>query len=111
MRSPAPPKPRAAPLAQMATIPASSHQRSTAHAWSTQLQAVDGLAALADCDLVVEAIVERLDAKQALFAELETCAGPGGAGHQHLLAVGHRAGRGLQRPSALPGCTSSTLCR
>ena len=30
------------------------------------------LAELADCDLVVEAIVERLEAKQALFTELET---------------------------------------
>ena len=33
-----------------------------AHTWSTQLQAVDGLSALAGCDLVVEAIVERADA-------------------------------------------------
>ncbi|MFM7013023.1 MAG: 3-hydroxyacyl-CoA dehydrogenase NAD-binding domain-containing protein, partial [Betaproteobacteria bacterium] len=30
------------------------------------------LAALADCDLVIEAIVERLDVKQKFFAELET---------------------------------------
>src|SRR6187455_1781642 len=30
------------------------------------------LAALADCDLVIEAIVEELDPKRALFAELET---------------------------------------
>ena len=43
-----------------------------AHTWTTQLQAVDGLSALAGCDLVVEAIVERADAKQALFADLET---------------------------------------
>ena len=33
------------------------------------------LADLADCDLVIEAIVERLDAKQALFTELETIVG------------------------------------
>lgn len=31
---------------------------------------------LADCDLVVEAIVERLEVKQALFAELETIVRP-----------------------------------
>jgi len=37
-----------------------------------RLQTTTELAALADCDLVVEAIVEELDAKQALFAELET---------------------------------------
>lgn len=32
----------------------------------------DALASLADCDLVVEAIVERIDVKRALFAELES---------------------------------------
>ena len=34
--------------------------------------AVGALAELADCDLVIEAVVERLDVKQTLFAELET---------------------------------------
>ncbi len=34
------------------------------------------LADLTDCDLVVEAIVERLEIKQALFAELEACVSP-----------------------------------
>jgi 3-hydroxybutyryl-CoA dehydrogenase len=41
----------------------------------TALAAVSGAQALADfadCDLVVEAIVEKLDAKRALFRELET---------------------------------------
>ena len=38
---------------------------------SSNLCAVDSLDALAECDLVVEAIVERLDAKQQLLAELE----------------------------------------
>ena len=37
-----------------------------------RLSVAPGLAALKDCDLVVEAIVERLDVKQALFAELES---------------------------------------
>ncbi|WP_449433066.1 3-hydroxyacyl-CoA dehydrogenase [Pseudomonas putida] len=37
-----------------------------------RLQVVEALSELADCDLVVEAIVERLDAKQALLGELET---------------------------------------
>jgi 3-hydroxybutyryl-CoA dehydrogenase len=36
-----------------------------------RLSLVTDLSALADCDLVVEAIVEELDAKKALFAELE----------------------------------------
>ncbi|APW38529.1 3-hydroxyacyl-CoA dehydrogenase [Rhodoferax koreense] len=35
------------------------------------LQSATSLADLADCQLVVEAVVERLDVKQALFAELE----------------------------------------
>ncbi|WP_246100571.1 3-hydroxyacyl-CoA dehydrogenase [Tepidimonas alkaliphilus] len=34
-----------------------------------------GVEALAGCDLVIEAIVERLDAKQALFAQLEDIVG------------------------------------
>ena len=37
----------------------------------SRLSAVDALGAMADRDVVIEAIVERLDAKQALFAELE----------------------------------------
>lgn len=37
----------------------------------SRLAAVDALAAMADCDVVIEAIVERLDVKQALFVELE----------------------------------------
>jgi 3-hydroxybutyryl-CoA dehydrogenase len=41
-----------------------------------RLQPVDALAGLADCDLVIEAIVENLDVKRRLFAELESIAGP-----------------------------------
>ncbi|MBS0317172.1 MAG: 3-hydroxyacyl-CoA dehydrogenase [Proteobacteria bacterium] len=36
-----------------------------------RLVAAESLAALADCDLVIEAVVERLDVKKSLFAELE----------------------------------------
>jgi 3-hydroxybutyryl-CoA dehydrogenase len=43
-------------------------QRST---YRARLHEADGLDALADCDMVMEAIVEQLEAKQALFAELE----------------------------------------
>jgi 3-hydroxybutyryl-CoA dehydrogenase len=36
-----------------------------------RVEAVDGLAALAPCEVVIEAVAERLDVKRALFAELE----------------------------------------
>ncbi len=44
------------------------HERAAAR---SRLGAVESLEALAGCGLVVEAIVERLDAKQALFKQLE----------------------------------------
>ena len=43
----------------------------TADGHKNRVLTVATLAELADCDLVVEAVVERLDVKQALFAELE----------------------------------------
>ncbi len=42
-----------------------------------RVRPVDSLAGLAGCTLVVEAIIERLDAKQALFRELEAQVGDG----------------------------------
>ena len=47
-----------------------------ASAHKARLQVAATLADLAGCDLVVEAIVERLDVKKALFAELEALVGP-----------------------------------
>ena len=41
-----------------------------------RLETTTELGALADCDLVIEAIVEELDAKQALFAELDALVRP-----------------------------------
>ncbi|WP_119155119.1 3-hydroxyacyl-CoA dehydrogenase [Caldimonas tepidiphila] len=41
-----------------------------------RVRPVESLAQLAGCDLVVEAIVEDLDTKRALFAELEPIVGP-----------------------------------
>jgi 3-hydroxybutyryl-CoA dehydrogenase len=44
--------------------------------WSSLLRPVADVADLSSCALVVEAIVERLDAKQALFAQLEAVVRP-----------------------------------
>jgi 3-hydroxybutyryl-CoA dehydrogenase len=41
-----------------------------------RLLAADSLQAMADCALVVEAVVERLDVKASLFAQLEAVVGP-----------------------------------
>ncbi|GAB2459512.1 3-hydroxyacyl-CoA dehydrogenase [Comamonas humi] len=43
--------------------------------WTAGLKAADSLQALAGCNLVIEAIVERLDAKVALFSALEAIVG------------------------------------
>jgi 3-hydroxybutyryl-CoA dehydrogenase len=40
--------------------------------WSDQLLESPNLSDLADCDLVIEAIVERLDVKKSVFAQLES---------------------------------------
>ena len=48
----------------------------TAAACKERLQAAEKLEQLAGCDLVVEAIVERLDVKQGLFAQLEDIVAP-----------------------------------
>lgn len=45
-------------------------------ACKARLQPASALSQLADCQLVVEAIVERLDVKKSLFAELEAIVGP-----------------------------------
>ena len=69
-----------------------------------RLQAVDGLDALAGCTLAVEAIVEKLDAKQALFRQLEAL-----LGEQAVLATNTSSisitavAQGLQRPERVVG--------
>ena len=41
-----------------------------------RISVIDSLQALAGCEMVIEAVVERLDVKQQLFAELESIVGP-----------------------------------
>ncbi|MEY2620021.1 MAG: hypothetical protein RL522_3023 [Pseudomonadota bacterium] len=75
-----------------------------AAAHKSHLKTVDTLAALAGCDLVIEAIVERLDIKQKLFAELETLLGPDAALASNTSSLSITAiGAGLQRPQRLAG--------
>lgn len=75
-----------------------------AAAHKARLQPVASLAALAPCDLVVEAIVERLDVKQKLFAELEDVVGADAvlATNTSSLSVTAIAA-GLKRPQRFAG--------
>lgn len=69
-----------------------------------RLRCADTLASLAPCDLVVEAVVERLDVKQKLFSELESI-----VSEQSVLATNTSSlsvtaiGAALQRPRQLAG--------
>lgn len=73
-------------------------------AWSARLQPVADMAALKDCTLVVEAIVERLDVKQAVFAQLEAVVAPDAVlvSNTSSLSVTQIAA-GLQRPARFAG--------
>ncbi|MGE0099001.1 MAG: 3-hydroxyacyl-CoA dehydrogenase [Hydrogenophaga sp.] len=69
-----------------------------------RLQVADALTDLASCDLVVEAVVERLDVKQRLFADLEGIVQPGAvlATNTSSLSVTAIAAA-LKRPAQLAG--------
>ena len=73
-------------------------------ACNERLQPASSIAELADCDLVVEAIVERLDVKKALFAELEGIVGDSAvlATNTSSLSVTAIAA-GLERPQRVAG--------
>ncbi len=59
------------------------------------------LTAYAGCDFVIEAVFEELAIKQEVFAEPGEARVAGVcAGHQHVLAVGERDGRGPRAPRA-----------
>ena len=69
-----------------------------------RLRATTSLQDLADCDLVIEAVVERLDVKRSLFADLEKIVGPDAvlASNTSSLSVTAIAA-GLQRPERVAG--------
>lgn len=75
-----------------------------AQACKERLRPAAGLQALADCTLVVEAVVEKLEVKKALFAELE-----GIVGAEAVLATNTSSlsvtaiAAGLQRPQRVAG--------
>ena len=73
-------------------------------ALKARLSAVDTLGALSACDLVVEAVVERLDVKRALFSELEKILRPDSvlATNTSSLSVTAIAA-GLQYPGRVAG--------
>ena len=72
--------------------------------YKSRVIVVDTLQALADCSLVVEAIVERLDAKKSLFATLESLLAPTAvlASNTSSLSITAIAA-GLQRPQQVVG--------
>jgi len=76
----------------------------TAAAHKARLRAATGLKDLADCDLIVEAIVEKLEVKAALFAELEDIVRADAvlASNTSSLSITAIAAR-LQRPQRLAG--------
>ncbi|RZJ20244.1 MAG: 3-hydroxyacyl-CoA dehydrogenase [Haliea sp.] len=76
----------------------------TVQSCKARLRAADGLAALSGCALVVEAIVERLDVKQALFKQLEAVVGRDAvlATNTSSLSVTAIAA-GLARPQRMAG--------
>ena len=75
-----------------------------ASAAGERLIAVENLADLADAGLVVEAIVENLEAKQTLYSELEAIVGPDCIFGTNTSSISVTAiGAKLQRPERLAG--------
>ncbi|WCM95182.1 3-hydroxyacyl-CoA dehydrogenase [Acidovorax sp. NCPPB 2350] len=70
----------------------------------SRLGTMAGLGDVARCSLIIEAIVERLDAKQALFAEIEAIAGTGTVLATNTSSLSVTAiGAALKRPERLAG--------
>jgi 3-hydroxybutyryl-CoA dehydrogenase len=73
-------------------------------AYRARLTCAQALADLADCDLVVEAVVEKLEVKQRLFAELETIVSPDTVLATNTSSLSVTAiGAALQSPQRLAG--------
>jgi 3-hydroxybutyryl-CoA dehydrogenase len=85
-------------------------EQADADAVRGRVSATDSLADLADCDLVLESVVEDLDVKRALFTELDGIVkDERDPGHQHLDPPGRRDGRSDRTaPTRSAASTSST---
>ena len=69
-----------------------------------RLQPATSLQELDDCALVIEAVIERLDVKQSLFAELERIVGPDAVLATNTSSLSITAiANGLQRPQRVAG--------
>jgi len=76
----------------------------TAQTYGDRLKQAATLTDLAGCDLVVEAIVERLDVKQRLFQQLEDVVGPDAVLATNTSSLSVTAiGAALKHPSRLAG--------
>ena len=76
----------------------------TADAYKTRLQTAASLGELHNCDLVVEAAVERLDIKQSLFAQLEDIVRPDAVLVTNTSSLSVTAiAAGLKRPAQFAG--------
>ena len=76
----------------------------TAQGYVGRLSQATSIADLASCDLVVEAIVEKLDVKQRLFQQLEEVLGPDAVLATNTSSLSVTAiGAALKRPSRLAG--------
>ena len=75
-----------------------------ASAYKAALQPAASLGDLAPCDLVVEAVIEKLDVKQALLAELERIVAPTAVLATNTSSLSVTAiGAALQRPAQFAG--------
>ena len=76
----------------------------TVEVFKSRLHVADAIAQLTHCDLIVEAIVERMDVKKSLFSELESLVGPSTvlASNTSSLSVTAMAA-GMSRPERFAG--------
>lgn len=75
-----------------------------AEQYQSRLILANTLAELADCDLIIEAVVERLDVKQSIFRELENCIAPSTVLVSNTSSLSITAiAAGLKRPHQFAG--------